>query len=207
MKVIKSDWDTPNSSKAEEKEEEKKEVVKEKKIEIISYKEYLERKEIELKKIIEKTKTGDKKLDLALRKMNFFLVFKGKIQVNLTKTEYEQETENLKKYFQVSLEIIKQEVERIFIITKEKEEEVKEETKVAVAEVVEKNNAIDEEAILKKVSKSLLENATEIKGNDTLSKEERKEKLLKMLRENIELLEKETEEADQFDDIASIFKK
>ncbi|WP_432777450.1 hypothetical protein [Fusobacterium polymorphum] len=70
-----------------------------------------------------------------------------------------------------------------------------------------KNNAIDEEAILKKVSKSLLENATEIKGNDTLSKEERKEKLLKMLRENIELLEKETEEADQFDDIASIFKK
>ncbi|WP_324279558.1 replication initiation protein [Fusobacterium polymorphum] len=207
VKVIKSDWDTPNSSKAEEKEEEKKEVVKEKKIEIISYKEYLERKEIELKKIIEKTKTGDKKLDLALRKMNFFLVFKGKIQVNLTKTEYEQETENLKKYFQVSLEIIKQEVERIFIITKEKEEEVKEETKVAVAEVVEKNNAIDEEAILKKVSKSLLENATEIKGNDTLSKEERKEKLLKMLRENIELLEKETEEADQFDDIASIFKK
>ena len=205
VKVIKSDWDTPNSSKAEEKEEEKKEVVKEKKIEIISYKEYLERKEIELKKIIEKTKTGDKKLDLALRKMNFFLVFKGKIQVNLTKTEYEQETENLKKYFQVSLEIIKQEVERIFIITKEKEEEVKEETKVAVAEVVEKNNAIDEEAILKKVSKSLLENATEIKGNDTLSKEERKEKLLKMLRENIELLEKETEEADQFDDIASIF--
>lgn len=207
VKVIKSDWDTPNSSKAEEKEEEKKEVVKEKKIEIISYKEYLERKEIELKKIIEKTKTGDKKLDLALRKMNFFLVFKGKIQVNLTKTKYEQETENLKKYFQVSLEIIKQEVERIFIITKEKEEEVKEETKVAVAEVVEKNNAIDEEAILKKVSKSLLENATEIKGNDTLSKEERKEKLLKMLRENIELLEKETEEADQFDDIASIFKK
>ena len=65
VKVIKSDWDTPNSSKAEEKEEEKKEVVKEKKIEIISYKEYLERKEIELKKIIEKTKTGDKKLDLA----------------------------------------------------------------------------------------------------------------------------------------------
>ncbi|CKH27517.1 Uncharacterised protein (plasmid) [Fusobacterium polymorphum] len=193
--------------KQRKKEEEKKEVVKEKKIEIISYKEYLERKEIELKKIIEKTKTGDKKLDLALRKMNFFLVFKGKIQVNLTKTEYEQETENLKKYFQVSLEIIKQEVERIFIITKEKEEEVKEETKVAVAEVVEKNNAIDEEAILKKVSKSLLENATEIKGNDTLSKEERKEKLLKMLRENIELLEKETEEADQFDDIASIFKK
>lgn len=212
VKVIKSDWDTPNSSKVEEKEEVKKEVVKEKKIEIISYKEYLERKEIELKKIIEKTKTGDKKLDLALRKMNFFLVFKGKIQVNLTKTEAEQETENLKKYFQVPLEIIKQEVQNIFVITEEKEEEVKEETKVAVAEVVEKNNAIDEEAILKKVSKSLLENATEIKGNDTLSKEERKEKLLKMLRENIKLLEKETEEAEETDpfdeeDIASIFKK
>ena len=127
VKVIKSDWDTPNSSKVEEKEEVKKEVVKEKKIEIISYKEYLERKEIELKKIIEKTKTGDKKLDLALRKMNFFLVFKGKIQVNLTKTEYEQETENLKKYFQSTDEIIKQEVERIFVITEEKE--------VAVAEV------------------------------------------------------------------------
>ena len=59
--------------------------------------------------------------------MNFFNVFKRKIQVNLTKTEYEQETENLKKYFQVSLEIIKQEVQNIFVITEEKE--------VAVAEV------------------------------------------------------------------------
>lgn len=65
---------------------------------------------------------------------------------------------------------------------------------IAVAEIVEKNNvnnAIDE------VSKSLLENATEIKSNDTLSKEERKEKLLKMLRENLELLEKETEEIEE----------
>lgn len=69
---------------------------------------------------------------------------------------------------------------------------------IEVAEVVEKNNvnnnvnnAIDE------VSKSLLENATEIKSNDTLSKEERKEKLLKMLRENLELLEKETEEIEE----------
>ena len=65
---------------------------------------------------------------------------------------------------------------------------------IEVAEVVEKNNvnnAIDE------VSKSLLEKATEIKGNDTLSKEERKEKLLKMLRENLELLEKETEEIEE----------
>ena len=42
----KSNWDTPNSSKVEEKEEVKKEVIKEKKIEIISYKEYLEKKEI-----------------------------------------------------------------------------------------------------------------------------------------------------------------
>lgn len=69
---------------------------------------------------------------------------------------------------------------------------------IEVAEVVEKNNvnnnvnnAIDE------VSKSLLENATEIKNNDTLSKEERKEKLLKMLKENLELLEKETEEIEE----------
>ena len=65
---------------------------------------------------------------------------------------------------------------------------------IEVAEVVEKNNvnnAIDE------VSKSLLEKATEIKGNDTLSEEERKEKLLKMLRENLELLEKETEEIEE----------
>lgn len=68
------------------------------------------------------------------------------------------------------------------------------EKEIEVAEVVEKNNvnnAIDE------VSKSLLENATEIKSNDTLSEEERKEKLLKMLRENLELLEKETEEIEE----------
>lgn len=69
---------------------------------------------------------------------------------------------------------------------------------IAVAEVIEKNNnknnnTTDEKAILK----SLFENATEIKSNDTLSKEERKEKLLKMLRENLELLEKETEEIEE----------
>lgn len=73
---------------------------------------------------------------------------------------------------------------------------------IEVAEVVEKNNnknnnTTDEKAILKEVSKSLLENATEIKNNDTLSKEERKEKLLKMLKENLELLEKETEEIEE----------
>lgn len=63
---------------------------------------------------------------------------------------------------------------------------------IEVAEIIENvNNAIDE------VSKSLLEKATEIKGNDTLSKEERKEKLLKMLKENLELLEKETEEIEE----------
>lgn len=68
---------------------------------------------------------------------------------------------------------------------------------IEVAEVLEKNNTTDEKAILKEVSKSLLENATEIKNNDTLSEEERKEKLLKMLRENLELLEKETEEIEE----------
>ena len=69
---------------------------------------------------------------------------------------------------------------------------------IAVAEVIEKNdNTTNEKAILKEVSKSLLENATEIKNNDTLSEEERKEKLLKILRENLELLEKETEEIEE----------
>ena len=69
---------------------------------------------------------------------------------------------------------------------------------IAVAEVIEKNNnknnnTTDEKEILK----SLFENATEIKNNDKLSEEERKEKLLKMLRENLELLEKETEEIEE----------
>lgn len=193
----KSDWDSPKKEEEKAKEEVKKEEVKEKKIEIISYKEYLEKKEIVLKKLAE-NKNIDKELDRLLRKMNFFNVFKRKIQVNLTQTEYKQETENLKKYFQVSLEIIKQEVQNIFVITEEKE--------VAVAEVVEKNNTTDEKAILNKVSKSLFENATEIKNNDKLSEKERKEKLLKMLKENIELLEKETDQFDE-EDIASIFKK
>ena len=193
----KSDWDSPKKEEEKAKEEVKKEEVKEKKIEIISYKEYLEKKEIVLKKLAE-NKNIDKELDRLLRKMNFFNVFKRKIQVNLTQTEYKQETENLKKYFQVSLEIIKQEVQNIFVITEEKE--------VAVAEVVEKNNTTDEKAILNKVSKSLFENATEIKNNDKLSEKERKEKLLKMLKENIELLEKETDQFDE-EDIASILKK
>lgn len=216
--------------KEEAKEEVKKEVVKEeKKIEIISYKEYLEKKEIELKKLEEKANLDPdyKELDIALRRFNFFNLFrKGKIQVNLTKKEAEQEIKNLKNYFKTTDEIIKQEIEMItlFVIIEEEEvkeetkvadvkevkeeEKVKEETKVAVAEVVEKNNTTDEKAILNKVSKSLLENATEIKNNDKLSGKERKEKLLKMLRENLELLEKEAEE-DPFDekDIASIFKK
>ena len=197
VKHIKSNWDTPKSSKVEEKEEVKKEEVKEKKKEIISYKEYLERKEIELKKLTESSEITDKKLDILLRKMNFFLSLRGKVQVNLTKIEYEQETENLKKYFQSEDEIIKKEVKNIFVIIEEE---------VAVAEVVEKNNTTDEKAILNKVSKSLFENATEIKNNDKLSEKERKEKLLKMLKENIELLEKETDQFDE-EDIASIFKK
>lgn len=199
--------------KEEAKEEVKKEVVKEeKKIEIISYKEYLEKKEIELKKLEEKANLDPdyKELDIALRRFNFFNLFrKGKIQVNLTKKEAEQEIKNLKNYFKTTDEIIKQEIEMITLFVIIEEEEVKEETKVAVAEVVEKNNTTDEKAILNKVSKSLLENAIEIKNNDKLSGKERKEKLLKMLRENLELLEKEAEETDPFDekDIASIFKK
>ena len=71
------------------------------------------------------------------------------------------------------------------------------EKEIEVAEIIEKNNTTDEKAILKEVSKSLLENATEIKNNDTLSEEERKEKLLKMLRENLELLEEEREEIEE----------
>ena len=139
VKNVKSEWDSPTEAKEEVKKEVVKEVVEEKKIEIISYKEYLERKEIELKKLEENSvPTGDKKLDILLRRFNFFNLFKkDKIQVNLTKKEAEQEIENLKNYFQSTNEIIKQEIERItlFVITEEKEEEVKEETKVAVADV------------------------------------------------------------------------
>ena len=71
---------------------------------------------------------------------------------------------------------------------------------IEVAEIIEKNNvnnAINVNNTIDEISKSLFENATEIKGNDTLSEEERKEKLLKMLRENLELLEKETEEIEE----------
>lgn len=140
----KSDWDSPTEAKEEVKKEVVKEEVKEKKIEIISYKEYLERKEIELKKL-EENKNNDKDLDILLRRFNFFNLFiKGKIQVNLTKKECEQEIKNLKNYFQSTDEIIKQEIERVtlFVIIEEKEEEVKEETKVAEveAEVEEKAN-------------------------------------------------------------------
>ena len=144
----KSDWDSPKKEEAEAKQEVKKEVkkVEEKKIEIISYKEYLEKKETELKKLEEKANLDPdyKDFDIALRKMNFFNLLRGKIQVNLTKREAEQEIKNLKNYFKSTDEIIKQEIERItlFIITEEKEEEVKEETKVAEveAEVEEKAN-------------------------------------------------------------------
>lgn len=125
----KSDWDSPK--KEEAKEEVKK--VEEKKIEIISYKEYLERKEIELKKLTESSEITDKKLDILIRKMNFFLSLRGKIQVNLTQAEYEQETENLKKYFQSEDEIIKKEVKNIFVI-------IEEEVAVAEVEAEEKAN-------------------------------------------------------------------
>lgn len=143
----KSEWDSPKKEEAKEevKKEVVKEEVKEKKIEIISYKEYLERKETELKKLEENSNpTGIKELDLGLRRFNFFNLFRNKIQVNLTKKECEQEIKNLKNYFQTTDEIIKQEIERVtlFVIIEEKEEEVKEETKVAEveAEVEEKAN-------------------------------------------------------------------
>lgn len=122
----KSDWDSPTEAKEEVKKEVVKEVVEEKKIEIISYKEYLERKETELKKLEEKANLDPdyKELDIALRKMNFFNLFRNKIQVNLTKTEAEQEIKNLKDYFKSTDKIIKQEVENIFIITEEEVAEV-----------------------------------------------------------------------------------
>lgn len=71
---------------------------------------------------------------------------------------------------------------------------------IEVAELVEKNNVNNVNNAIDEVSKLLLENAIEIKNNDTLSKEERKEKLLKMLKENLELLEKETEETEEIEE-------
>lgn len=68
---------------------------------------------------------------------------------------------------------------------------------IEVAELVEKNNVNNVNNAIDEVSKLLLENAIEIKNSNTLSKEERKEKLLKMLKENLELLEKETEEIEE----------
>lgn len=214
VKYIKSDWSN-NDLKKENKEdnsEAKIENIKEnedinifetKEKKDIDYKEYLKIKKEKLNNIFE---TGDKKIDLHIRRVHFNSVLKKYI-VNLSKAEYKKEIEDLKEiFYKGNAKETKEAYKNIFqIINANKEEEI-EETKVAVAEVVEKNNAIDEEAILKKVSKSLLENATEIKGNDTLSKEERKEKLLKILKENIELLEKETDQFDE-EDIASIFKK
>ena len=226
VKVIKSDWSN-NDLKKENKEdinnsEAKIENIKEKEdINIfetkekkdIDYKEYLKIKEKILNQGFE---TGHKKIDLYILRVHFNSILK-KYVINLSKAEYKKEIEDLKeRLYGGNAKETEEAYKNIFQIInadeEEIEEEVKEETKVAVAEVVEKNNTTDEKAILNKVSKSLFENATEIKNNDKLSEKERKEKLLKMLRENIELLEKETEETegtDPFDekDITSIFKK
>ena len=214
VKVIKSDWSN-NDLKKENKEdnsEAKIENIKEnedinifetKEKKDIDYKEYLKIKEKILNQGFE---TGHKKIDLYILRVHFNSILK-KYVINLSKAEYKKEIEDLKeRLYGGNAKETEEAYKNIFQIINADEEEEIEETKVAVAEVVEKNNAIDEEAILKKVSKSLLENATEIKGNDTLSKEERKEKLLKILKENIELLEKETDQFDE-EDIASIFKK
>lgn len=216
VKYIKSDWSN-NDLKKENKEdinnsEAKIENIKEKEdINIfetkekkdIDYKEYLKIKKEKLNNIFE---TGDKKIDLYIRRVHFNSVL-NKYIVNLSKAEYKKEIEDLKEiFYKGNAKETKEAYKNIFqIINANKEEEI-EETKVAVAEVVEKNNTTDEKAILNKVSKSLFENATEIKNNDKLSEKERKEKLLKMLKENIELLEKETDQFDE-EDIASIFKK
>lgn len=216
VKVIKSDWsnsdlkkenkeDINNSEAKIENIKEKEDInifeTKEKKD--IDYKEYLKIKKEKLNNIFE---TGDKKIDLYIRRVHFNSVLKKYI-VNLSKAEYKKEIEDLKEiFYKGNAKETKEAYKNIFqIINANKEEEI-EEKKVAVAEVVEKNNTTDEKAILNKVSKSLFENATEIKNNDKLSEKERKEKLLKMLKENIELLEKETDPFDE-EDIASIFKK
>lgn len=216
VKVIKSDWsnsdlkkenkeDINNSEAKIENIKEKEDInifeTKEKKD--IDYKEYLKIKKEKLNNIFE---TGDKKIDLYIRRVHFNSVL-NKYIVNLSKAEYKKEIEDLKEiFYKGNAKETKEAYKNIFqIINANKEEEI-EETKVAVAEVVEKNNTTDEKAILNKVSKSLFENATEIKNNDKLSEKERKEKLLKMLKENIELLEKETDQFDE-EDIASIFKK
>ena len=216
VKYIKSDWsnsdlkkenkeDINNSEAKIENIKEKEDInifeTKEKKD--IDYKEYLKIKKEKLNNIFE---TGDKKIDLYIRRAHFNSVL-NKYIVNLSKAEYKKEIEDLKEiFYKGNAKETKEAYKNIFqIINANKEEEI-EETKVAVAEVVEKNNTTDEKAILNKVSKSLFENATEIKNNDKLSEKERKEKLLKMLKENIELLEKETDQFDE-EDIASIFKK
>lgn len=216
VKYIKSDWsnsdlkkenkeDINNSEAKIENIKEKEDInifeTKEKKD--IDYKEYLKIKKEKLNNIFE---TGDKKIDLYIRRVHFNSVL-NKYIVNLSKAEYKKEIEDLKEiFYKGNAKETKEAYKNIFqIINANKEEEI-EETKVAVAEVVEKNNTTDEKAILNKVSKSLFENATEIKNNDKLSEKERKEKLLKMLKENIELLEKETDQFDE-EDIASIFKK
>lgn len=216
VKVIKSDWsnsdlkkenkeDINNSEAKIENIKEKEDInifeTKEKKD--IDYKEYLKIKKEKLNNIFE---TGDKKIDLYIRRVHFNSVL-NKYIVNLSKAEYKKEIEDLKEiFYKGNAKETKEAYKNIFqIINANKEEEI-EETKVAVAEVVEKNNTTDEKAILNKVSKSLFENATEIKNNDKLSEKERKEKLLKILKENIELLEKETDQFDE-EDIASIFKK
>ena len=117
----KSDWgDSPK--KAEAKEEVKKEVVKEvveeKKIEIISYKEYLERKETELKQIIENSNpTGIERLDIGLRKMKSVITEEKEV------AEVEAEAEEKERYKTFTIEEI-EEVEKQLEIQKEWEDEI-----------------------------------------------------------------------------------
>lgn len=136
VKFIKSDWgDSPK--KEEAKEEVKKEVtVKEelKKIENISYKEYLE---IKAKKInLFNTDDNKDTINLSIQKTSFNNYLRLNYNVTLTKSEWEKEIADLaQRFYSNNIKEATEVYKNFFIIIKE---EVKEE-EVTVADVKKEN--------------------------------------------------------------------
>ena len=140
VKFIKSDWDSPSEAEAK-KEVTVTEDVKE--IENIDYKKYLDIKKEKLIAFSNVTDTTKKnEIYLKSQEVAFRISFTRKYTVTLTKKEFDKEIKDLAEiFYKNNIKETTELYKNFFIIIKE--EEVKEEVAVAVADVKKENAEVE----------------------------------------------------------------
>lgn len=141
VKFVKSDWgDSPKAKEEVKKEVTVTEDVTEIEIENINYKKYSDIKKEKLT-TFDTTKKSDK-IYLMAQEVGFRIPLKKKYTVTLTKSEWEKEIKDLAEiFYKNNIKETTELYKNFFIIIKE--EEVKEEVAVAVADVKKENAEVE----------------------------------------------------------------